>query len=53
MKATEYDEMINRLKLATEKNRLKWSLDKDDSTLFTTNVNGCIIDVSVYYFICL
>lgn len=49
MKSAEYDEMISRLKLATEKNMLKWSLDKDDSTLFTTSVNGCIIDVSVYY----
>lgn len=49
MKNSEYDEMLEHLKIATEQNKLIWSIDPSDETVYSTNVNGCRIDVSVYY----
>lgn len=49
MKGVEFDEMIERLKDATQKDKLTWTIEPSDETIFYTSVNGCRIDVSVYY----
>jgi len=49
MKSVEFDEMIQRLQDATKKDKLKWAIEPSDETIYYTSVNGCRIDVSVYY----
>ena len=49
MKNSEFVEMLERLKIATEQNRLEWSIDPSDETVYNTYVNGCRIEVSVFY----
>lgn len=49
MKSVEFDEMIDRLKDATKKDKLTWTIEPSDETIFYTSVNGCRIEVSVYY----
>lgn len=49
MKSSEYDEMLEHLKVATEQNKLIWSIDPSDETVYSAMINGCKIEVSVYY----
>ena len=49
MKNSEYDEMLELLRNATEHDKLTWSIDPSDETIYETSVNGCRIEVSVYY----
>lgn len=49
MKNSEFEEMLELLKTATEQNKLVWSIEPSDETVYLTTVNGCRIEVSVYY----